>query len=123
MPTRSATRRIESASAPSASSSARAASTISRARGASASGTLEALARAQAVADGAIQGDMAAPGQRTDQEAGADQAEQRRSGEQGGAGQPVQGVVQRHGARVELAALEAPAGAGEQRDVGCDGEH
>src|SRR5262245_18375200 len=115
MPTRSATLRIETASPPSSSSSARAASTSSCARGLRA---LEAIAGAEPVADGAVDGDVERPGERADEVAAGEHAERRERAERDRAGETVERVVERDGARVELPALEPAAGAGEQRDVG-----
>src|SRR6476659_2442396 len=106
MPTRSATRRIDSAPSPSASSSARAASTISRARGASPSGTDEPVARAEVVADRAVEVNVEGPREGADQEPGTEQTRERGRGEQRRAGEAVECVVQRDGARVQLPALE-----------------
>src|SRR4051794_12789154 len=123
MPTRSATRRIDSAAGPSASSSSSAASTISAARPWRASATQEPLARAERVADGAVEADVEAPGERGYEPAGAERRDEYDRRQHRRADETVQRVVERHGAGVQLAPLEAPAGAGQQGQVGCDGEH
>src|SRR4051794_26659413 len=103
---------MERASAPSSSRIARAAATISRARGVRSADTLEAVARAQPVADRAVERDVERPGQpgddvrRADQPAGGGEQQRAR------APKPVDEVVERHRARVELPPGEARAGAG-----------
>src|SRR3954470_7268329 len=117
MPSRSATLRIDSPAAPSRSSSSRATATISRARGVSVSGALEAIAGAQTVAAGPVDGDVQTPGEGAGEPGGRERAD----GGGGAEGQrppdPVYRVVGRHGPRVQLAGREAGAGAEEQREV------
>src|SRR5690242_11539213 len=122
MPSRSATLRIDSPAAPSRSSSSRATATISRARGVSVSGALEAIAGAQTVAAGPVDGDVEAPGERAGEPGGRERARHDGGAERQRAPDPVHRVVRRHGPRVELAARESRAGAEQQREVGTEPE-
>src|SRR5262245_13728350 len=100
MPRRAASLRIERPWRPSSSSSSRAAATISRARGRSASGALEAIAGAQAVADRAVEGDVRRPGERADEVAAREHAERGERAERGRAPEAVGEVVRGDRARV-----------------------
>ena len=119
MPMRSATLRIVSASGPSVSRTSRAAVTICRARGVRRSGALEAIAGAEPVAEAAVEGDVGGPGHRADEGPPGARSRQR---EHRRAPVAVQGVVDAHGPGVELALLETPAEAEEEREVGAGAE-
>src|SRR4051794_28092297 len=116
MPSSCATRPSVSASTPSDVSRPRAVATTSCWRAVSclsrsALATLEALRRAQAVPDGAVERDMDAPGEPGHERGGAgDQADRHQDG---GSVEAVDRVVDGNGARVELPLGEPPAGAEE----------
>src|SRR5689334_17886569 len=122
MPSRSATLRIESPAAPSRSRSSRATDTISRARGVSVSGALEAIAGAQTVAAGPVDGDVQAPRERPGEPGGRERAQDDRGPERERPPDAVHRVVGRHGARMQLAAREPGAGAEQKRQIGTEPE-
>src|SRR6478672_5584593 len=122
MPRRSASRRIDSASSPSASSSLRAASTISVARGLSLLGALEAVTGAKTVAQRPVKADVEAPRERADEEAERDEIEGGEHHHHERHPEAVDEVIEAHRARVELALLEVRGGAVEERQVGTEPE-
>src|SRR3954468_7848454 len=116
------------ASTPSSVSRPRATETMSRWRAVSSGScaTLEALGRAEPVADGAVERDVNAPGEACDEPAAAEDTGGAEHDEHGRADEPVHRVVDGDRARVELARREALAGAEQQREVwrndSCEGD-
>src|SRR3954447_4846055 len=122
MPRRSASLRIERPPTPSSSTRSSAAATISLARGVSSLGALEAIARPQAVADRAVEGDVEAPRERADEEGGRDEPRRRQRSQHERPQRAVQEVVQADGARVQLPLREPTADSEEESDVGAEAE-
>src|SRR5690242_18157052 len=81
---------------------------------------LEAVAVAQSVSQGAVEGDVSGPGECCDEPRSS--RPEAAGAEQDRAGKAVERVVERHGARMKLTAVEVGPDPEEERAVGEDGK-